>query len=368
MKSGDPLFSPFRLGDRELANRIVLAPLTRSRAVGEGLPVDLHAEYYAQRASAGLLIAEATQISSEGQGYPSTPGIYTNEQISAWRVVTDRVHSTGGTIFLQLWHVGRAGHPANRPGAERSVAPSALAAPGNVYTKGGLQPFPIPRELSTSDIPRIVEDYVSAANKAMAAGFDGVEIHGANGYLVDQFLQSSSNHRSDQYGGSIENRVRFLHLVTEAVSRAIGRSRTGVRLSPFGIFNGASDPDPSKLFDVAIRGLSEIKIGYLHVINPEVSGDSSAAGVGVDVAGFARQRFAGPLIVAGGYDRDRAIEAVSSGAADLVAFGRLFISNPDLPRRLRLGAPLVEPDRSTFYTSGPRGYVDYPPMATDQAR
>jgi N-ethylmaleimide reductase len=355
-----PLFSPFRLGDLTLPNRVILAPLTRSRAVQEGLVTELQAEYYAQRASAGLMIAEATQISVEAQGYPGTPGIYTQDQILAWRTVTDRVHKAGGRIFLQLWHVGRAGHPANRARLEQSVAPSPIAASGTVYTKKGLFPFPEPRALRTEEVPRIVDDYVQAGRNAIAAGFDGVEIHGANGYLIDQFLESSSNLRQDEYGGSIDNRIRLLRSVAEALCNAIGHGRTGVRLSPFGVFNGVSDQDPERLFHAAIRCLSGLGVGYLHVINPDVSGDNSVVGADIDVANFARRRFDGPLIVAGGYDRHKAERVLASGAADLIGFGRLFISNPDLPERLRTSARLAEPDRSTFYTSGPRGYTDYP--------
>lgn len=362
MGSIGSLFLPYELGHLNLPNRIVLAPLTRSRAVREGLSGDLHAEYYSQRASAGLLIAEATQISVEAQGYPSTPGIYSRDQVNAWRPVTDRVHKAGGKIFLQLWHVGRAGHPANRVRPLQSVAPSGLAAPGEVYTKGGVFPFPEPRALRHEELPRIVGDYVTAACNAIAAGFDGIEVHAANGYLLDQFLQSSSNQRQDEFGGSIENRTRLLFVVAKAICNAIGPEKTGVRLSPFGVFNGVCDDTPDNLFDAAIRGLSSIGIGYLHVINPEISGDRSTQGADIDVPRFARQRFKGPLIVAGGYDKEKAERVIDAGDADLVAFGRWFISNPDLPERLQTGAPLAEPDRSTFYTSGPRGYTDYPGM------
>ncbi|GGC64970.1 alkene reductase [Chelatococcus reniformis] len=358
------LFEPIEVGAWTLRNRMAMAPLTRSRADSEGLPSDLHATYYGQRAGAGLIVAEATQISPEGQGYLRTPGIYSEAQIGAWRRVTDAVHRGGGTIVLQLWHVGRIAHPANRIVAAPPVGPSPIAAAGTIFTPDGLVPFPTPRALATDVCARVADDYAAAARNALRAGFDGVEIHGANGYLLDAFLHDGSNRRDDRYGGSVENRTRLLVEVVEAVAAAIGADRTGARLSPFGSFNDASDSDPAALFDHVIRRLDRLDIAYLHVIKPEVSGDRSAGPDGsvVDVPRFARQRFAGRLIVAGGYDKAAAERELAAGTADLVAFGRAFIANPDLPERLKVGAALTAADRTTFYTPGPKGYIDYPAL------
>ena len=359
-----PLFQPLRVGALHLKNRIVMAPLTRSRAVGEGLPTELHEVYYVQRAGAGLVIAEATQISAEGQGYLRTPGIYSTPQIAAWRRVTRAVHKAGSTIVLQLWHVGRAAHPANRFTSDPPVAPSDIPAPGTIYTPLGLVPFPEPRALNEDECLRIAGDYAQAARNARQAGFDGIEVHAANGYLIDSFLHDHTNRRNDRYGGSLENRTRFLVEIIESVGDAIGRDRVGVRLSPFGSFNGVEDSNPASLFDHVVRRLSALDLAYLHAINPEVSGDRSVTGPNVEIApdvpAFVRERYSGRLILAGGYDRNSAELALKSGIADLVAFGRAFIANPDLPRRFTLGVPLSEPDRRTFYTSGPEGYIDYP--------
>jgi N-ethylmaleimide reductase len=365
--SASLLFQPLRIGALHLNNRIVMAPLTRSRAVGEGLPTELHVAYYAQRAGAGLIIAEATQISPEGQGYLRTPGIYSDAQISAWRRVTDAVHQAGSAIVLQLWHVGRAAHPANRLISDPPVGPSDIPAPGTIYTPSGLVPFPTPRALKELECLRIAGDYARAARNALQAGFDGIEVHAANGYLIDSFLHDHTNRRTDPYGGSVENRTRLLVEIAKAVGDAIGPDRVGVRLSPFGSFNGVQDSDPASLFDHAVRGLDALDLAYLHIINPEVSGDRSVTGPGADpkmqdVPGFVRARFSGRLIVAGGYDKNSAEQALASQLADLVAFGRAFIANPDLPRRLALDVPLNEADRRTFYTSGPEGYVDYPTL------
>ena len=359
------LFQPLQVGAWRLNNRIVMAPLTRSRASGEGNPTELHALYYAQRASAGLVIAEATQISPEGQGYLRTPGIYSDAQIATWRAVTDSVHRAGGAIVLQLWHVGRIGHPANRLIPDPPVGASEIAAPGTIYTPKGLVPFPRPRALELQEFPRLVEDYAQAARNARRAGFDGVEIHAANGYLIDSFLHDGTNRRTDRYGGSFENRTRLLAEIVQATGDAIGRDRIGVRLSPFGSFNGVEDSDPASLFDYVVRRMDTLDLAYLHVINPEVSGDHSVASpdtAGTDVPSFVRTRFSGRLIVAGGYDKASAERAIASGLTDLVAFGRAFIANPDLPQRLALNVALNEPDRRTFYTSGPDGYIDYPAL------
>jgi N-ethylmaleimide reductase len=360
MSSHERLLSPITLGAWRLRNRIAMAPMTRSRAGAGGVPTTLNARYYAQRAGAGLIVAEATQISPEAQGYPRTPGIYAPEQIRGWRAVTDAVHERGGTILLQLWHVGRCTHPENRQPGTRGVAPSAIAAPGRIFTPGGLQPMPVPVALDRAGIDDIVAGYAQAAANAITAGFDGVELHAANGYLVDQFLHSSSNLRTDEYGGSIANRCRLLREVTVSLADRIGADRVGVRLSPFGVFNGAVDDDPASLFAAAIEGLNSLGIAYLHVINVEVSGDRAATGASVDAVAFSRRHWKGSLIAAGGYTPDSAEAALMSGKADLVAFGRPFIANPDLVERIRSGRAWAEPQRATFYTEGEAGYTDYP--------
>ena len=356
------LFQPLDIGGLRASNRVVMAPLTRCRATDDGVVGELHQEYYAQRAGAGLIVSEATQIGAQAKGYIRTPGIYTPAQIEAWRGVTAAVHRAGGRIVLQLWHVGRIAHPANRDIPDAPVAPSAIAASGQIYTASGLLPFPVPRELQDGECARVVADYATAARNAIDAGFDGIEIHAANGYLIDAFLHDHSNRRSGRYGGSTENRAAFLMEIVQAVGAAIGRCRVGVRLSPFGTFNDVRDSAPRRLFDHVIRRLDAENIGYLHVINPAISGDESTEREGVekDVPAFARARFSGPLIVAGGYDGDTATQLLSDRLADAVAFGRAFIANPDLPCRLREGIMLNREDRSTFYTRGARGYIDYP--------
>lgn len=356
------LLSPVRVGAWTLSNRVVMAPMTRSRADAAGVPGPLAATYYGQRASAGLVVAEAAQIRPDGQGYLRTPGIHAPAQVEAWRAVTEAVHVRGGHIVLQLWHVGRASHPDNRAPGTRTLGPSALAAPGTIFTEAGMKPFPVPEAMSVDDLAGVVSDYADAARRALDAGFDGVELHAANGYLIDQFLQSSSNRRDDGYGGSIGNRCRLLLDATDALCRAIGADRVGVRLSPYGRFNGVQDPDPEALFDTAIRRLSERGIAYLHVIEPEVTGDRSVRHhqAAVPSAGaFARDRFSGTLIVCGGFDVERAEAAIAAGQADLVAFGRPFIANPDLVERIGRRSQWVIPDRSTFYTEGAAGYIDY---------
>lgn len=353
------LFSPLRVGALELPSRIVMAPMTRARAGHLGVPTPMMARYYAQRASAGLIVAEATQISEEGQGYLRTPGIHSEEQIAGWGEVTSAVHDAGGRIVLQLWHVGRVSHPANRVPGTRSVGPSPLPPRIRIFTSTGMHPVPSPHAMSATEIETVVRQYASGARNAIDAGFDGVEIHAGNGYLIDQFLHDSANHRTDAYGGPPRNRSRLLWEVCEAVCAAVGEKRTGVRLSPFGIFNDVDDPDPAGLFDVAIRGLADFRPAYLHVINPEVSGDRSVSAQGVDVARYARARFDGALMLAGGYDAASAERALRDGVADLIGFGRPYISNPDLAARLRDRTPLTPADRATFYTEGERGYTDY---------
>lgn len=352
------LFSPYQLGDLELPNRVVMAPLTRNRA-GEGnVPHQLNATYYAQRASAGLIISEASQVSPEGQGYPATPGIHSAEQVEGWKLVTNAVHQEGGRIFLQLWHVGRISHPDLQPDRALPVAPSAIAAKGEALTFEGPKPFVTPRALETSEIPQIVEQYRQAAANALAAGFDGVEIHAANGYLIDQFLRDGTNQRTDKYGGSIENRTRFLLEVTEAVTSVWDSNRVGVRFSPSGTFNDMRDSNPLETFGYAAGALNQFNLAYLHIFEA-IDADIRHGAVVVPTSHI-RDRFTNTLIVNGGYTREKANAVIANKAADLVAFGTLFISNPDLPQRLALNAPLNEPNPATFYGGGEQGYTDYP--------
>lgn len=354
------LFSAVRIGDCDLPNRIVMAPLTRNRAGQGGVPQALNVTYYAQRASAGLIITEATQISPQGVGYPNTPGIHTRAQIEGWQQVTRAVHDKGGHIFLQLWHVGRISHPSLQPEQALPVAPSAVKPDGDAFTYTGLQPFVTPRALSLEEIPAIVEDYRKAAANAMQAGFDGVEIHAANGYLIDQFLRDGSNRRDDEYGGSVENRCRFLLQVTQAVVEAAGARRTGIRVSPVNPFNSMSDSNPQALFNAVAAALRPFGLAYLHAVEGAIHSDSGVPAFDIQAM---RRLFGGPYIANGGYTRERAIQAVSDGAADLVSFGELFLANPDLPERLKANAPLNTPDPATFYGGGAAGYTDYPALS-----
>lgn len=350
------LFSPFNLNGQLLKNRIVMAPLTRSRAVhGTDAPQPLNAEYYAQRASAGLIISEATQISPTGKGYAWTPGIYSQEQIAGWKLVTDAVHIRGGMIFLQLWHVGRMSHPSLQPGGAQPVAPSAIIPKGQktYIESGSFVEVGEPRALLLPEIADIVNDYRVAARNAIIAGFDGVEIHGANGYLINQFLCDGSNQRQDIYGGSITNRLRFVLEVVEAVSTEVGSHRTGIRLSPVSLFNDMFDSSPTALFSALVRELNPFNLAYVHVIE----GESKE----LDFHRL-RKAFSGPWIVNGGYNRERAAEAIASNYADLVAFGRLYIANPDLAERFKKNASLNEPDANTFYGGDAKGYTDYPTL------
>jgi N-ethylmaleimide reductase len=363
------LFDPLSLGDLVLPNRVVMAPLTRMRSLQPGnIPHSLNAKYYQQRAGAGLIISEATQISQQGQGYPGTPGIYSNDQIEGWKLVTDSVHTAKGRIFLQLWHVGRISHSSLQPDNTLPVAPSAIAARNSgTYTADWKEtPILVPRALETAEIAGIVSDYKKAAQNAKAAGFDGVEVHGANGYLLDQFLQDGSNKRDDKYGGSIENRARLLLEVVDAVVEVWGSKRVGVRLSPYGTFNDMQDSDPVALFTYVISELSKREIVFLDLIEPRSSGAGSRDGNiegRPDVATIFRSLFKGVLISAGGYDSESAKEAVSTGKADAVAFGRYFISNPDLPERIKRNADLNRYDRGTFYGGTEKGYTDYPALS-----
>jgi N-ethylmaleimide reductase len=350
------LFSPVEVGPLVLRNRVVMAPLTRSRAGPGNVPNQLNALYYAQRASAGLIISEATQISPEGQGYISTPGIHSAEQIEGWKCVTKAVHVAGGHIVLQLWHVGRISHPSFQPGGAAPVAPSAVRPKGQAFTKKGFEPIPTPRALETAEISAIVEQYAQAGRNALAAGFDGVEVHAANGYLIDQFLRDQTNKRADRYGGGIENRSRFLIEVVDAVSAAVGAERTGVRISPQNTQNDIADSDPQALFNYVAEQLSRKSLAYLHIIE----GDTS----GLPVPPFdyknLKRLFGGIVIANNGFDKSRANKAIADGRADLIAFGKPFIANPDLVIRLFLDAPLMPVNRETLYGGSEQGYTDYP--------
>lgn len=353
------LFSPIKFGPYSLSNRIVMAPMTRCRARAGNVPSELAPLYYSQRASAGLIITEATQVSPRGQGYPNTPGIHTPEQVEGWKPVVDAVRHQSSRIFLQLWHVGRISHPDYQPNNELPVAPSAIAPKGNCQTPEGLKPFVTPRALETSEIPAIVEEYRLGAKNALEAGFDGVEIHGANGYLIDQFLRDGTNQRTDEYGGSIENRIRFLLEVTKAVVSVWGADRVGVRLSPGGSFNDMRDSTPEKTFGAAIEALDALEILYVHL--REGAEDEERHGGKKIPASTFRSLFQGALIVNDGYNRQRADAAIANGA-DMVAFGAPFIANPDLPKRLQLGAEISAPDNATIYGGGAKGYTDYPAL------
>lgn len=355
------LFTPVKVGAYELPNRIVMAPLTRNRAAQGNVPHELNALYYAQRASAGLIISEATQVSPQGLGYPNTPGIYSPEQVEGWKLVTDAVHQKGGRIFLQLWHVGRISHPSLQPNGELPVAPSALAPEGMASTFTGEQPYVVPRALKTDEIPQIVEQYQQGAKNALEAGFDGVEIHSANGYLLDQFLHDGSNKRTDQYGGTIENRARLLMEVTEAVTSVWGSDKVGVRLSPSGIFGTMFDSNLEALFNYVVAGLNRFNLAYLHLVEPRIQGNVTIEDDGTGLGSkYFRPIYHGTLIAAGGYTRELSEEVLRAGDADLIAYGRLFIANPDLPERFARNASLNPYDRNTFYGGDAKGYIDYP--------
>ena len=350
------LFSPVEVGPLPLKNRVVMAPLTRSRAGPGNVPTQLNALYYAQRASAGLIISEATQISPEGQGYISTPGIHSAEQIEGWKCVTKAVHVAGAPIVLQLWHVGRISHPSFQPGGVAPVAPSAIKPNGQAFTEKGFEPIPTPRALETAEVPAIVEQYAQAARNALAAGFDGVEVHAANGYLIDQFLQDRTNRRTDRYGGGIESRSRFLMEVVDAVSAAVGAERTGVRISPQNTMNDIADSDPQTLFNYVAEQLSGKGLAYLHVIE----GDTGGALVPPFDYKRLKDLFGGVVIANNGFDKRRANRAIADGRADLIAFGKPFIANPDLVIRLFLDAPLMPLNPDTLYGGADQGYTDYP--------
>jgi N-ethylmaleimide reductase len=350
------IFDPIKVGSLELPNRIAMAPMTRNRA-GEGnAPTDLNALYYQQRASAGLILTEATQVCPEGLGYPGTPGIYSEEQVVGWRKVTSAVHERGGRITLQLWHVGRISHPSLQPGGALPVAPSAIKPAGESVTGKGMEPFVTPRALEHDEIAGVVAHYAHGARLAKEAGFDGVQVHAANGYLIDQFLRDGSNHRTDEYGGSVENRTRFLYEVTEAVVSVWGGDRVSVRFSPQNPFNDMHDSDPISTFTYAAQGLNRFGLAFLELMEG-----------GADEGGLAtphiREVFHGPLMVNSGYTLEKANAALAAGKADLVSFAVPFLANPDLPRRLAEQAPLNAPERATFYGGGAHGYTDYPTLS-----
>ena len=353
------LFEAVRLGPLTLANRIVMAPLTRSRAGAGGVQSELNARYYAQRASAGLIISEATNISPQGRGYAMTPGIFTDAQVAGWRIVTDAVHHFGGRIFCQLWHVGRISHPDLQIGGVLPVAPSAIRPNGKAFTEAGLQTIPTPRALRTDEMPGIVADYAHAAGCAKRAGFDGVEIHAANGYLIDQFLRTGTNHRTDEYGGSVENRVRLLVEVAEAVTTVWGADRTGVRFGPTSSANDISDADPQTTFGRAVAEMDRIGLAYIHVIEGQTQGPRDSI-PGFDFAALKRA-FRGLYMSNNGLDFEMAVRARHENAADLFCFGRPYLSNPDLVERFRTGAPLApEAPKPVWYGGGEHGYTDYP--------
>lgn len=362
------LFTDYTLGGLALKNRIVMPPMTRSRAASGEAATSLMAEYYRQRAGAGLIISEGTQISRQGQGYAWTPGIYTAAHIAGWKQVTDAVHEAGGLIFAQLWHVGRVSHTSLQENGTAPVAPSAILAPGvKVFADpegkgaengaGEMIQHSMPRELTKPEIKAIIDDYAQAAHNAIAAGFDGVELHGANGYLIEQFIDSQTNHRTDEYGGSLENRLRFLKEVVTAVAAAIGKDRVGVRQAPLTTLMGAMDDHPEETYIAAAKVLNDIGIAYIHIA--EADWDNAPV-MPVAFKEAYRKVFSGTLIYAGKYTTARAAEALEKGWADLIGFGRPFIANPDLPYRLQQGLPLNEPDRTTFFGGSTTGYTDYP--------
>jgi N-ethylmaleimide reductase len=351
----EPLFTPYRLGSIDLRNRLVMAPMTRSRAIEHNVPHPLAATYYAQRASAGLIVSEATQVSPQGVGYIRTPGIHSAAQVAGWTAITDAVHRVGGKIFLQLWHVGRISHP-DFHGGELPVAPSAIAAQGQVFTARGLQPMVTPRALELYELPGIVEQFRRGAENAKAAGFDGVELHGANGYLLDQFLRDGTNKRTDAYGGGVENRARLPLDVTRAVIDIWGADRVGYRISPNGAFNTMSDSNPVETFSYITGELNRLGIVYLHVVDPLADGARR-------LSPLLRRKFDRTLIVNGGFDADSANAAIGNGETDLVAIGAPFLANPDLPRRYRARSVLNAPDQATFYAGEEKGFIDYPALA-----
>ena len=357
MKNRKNIFTGVNIGPFNLPNRIFMAPMTRCRA-GEGnVPTPLMAKYYSQRASAGLIITEGSQVSEQAVGYPSTPGIHNAEQVGGWKTITDAIHKKNGHIFLQLWHVGRISHP-DFHGGELPVAPSAIVPNGNIATYEGMKSFVTPRALETDEISQIVDQFKNGAKNAMDAGFDGVEIHSANGYLLDQFLRDRTNRRNDMYGGSIENRTRLLLEIIEAITTVCEIDRVGVRLAPSGTFNDISDSDPKKLFGYVADQMNRFNLAYLHIIDALES--DIRHGAKVVSLHYLRNIYKGKIIISGGYDKEKGNSVIAEEDADAVAFGKMFIANPDLPERLKSGAPLNEADPSTFYGGSEKGYTDYP--------
>jgi len=358
----EKLFTPHTLGRLKLPHRIVMAPLTRSRSAQPGdIPQKMNVEYYGQRSSAALIISEATQISPQGKGYAFTPGIHSNAQVEGWKKITDEVHRKKSKIFLQLWHVGRVSHSSLQKGNALPVAPSAIAPAGQAFTYEGMLDFETPRALSLEEIPDIVDQYTQAAKNAKAAGFDGVEIHAANGYLLDQFLKDGTNKRNDRYGGSIENRLRLTLEVTKAVTDVWGGQQVGIRISPTGTFNSMSESTPTPLFESLVEALNVYKLAYLHVV--ENFGESN--NTEFDFVSL-RKKFKGAYMANGGYTAQLAEDSLNDDKSDLVAFGVPFISNPDLPQRLKTNAELNQADQSTFYGGSEKGYTDYPTL-TEQS-
>ncbi len=354
------LFSPYKLGRIELKNRVVMAPMTRSRAIGN-VPGELSATYYAQRVEAGLIVTEGTSPSPDGLGYPRIPGLFNAAQVSGWKKTTSAVHAADGHIFVQLMHTGRVTHPDNLPAGGRVLAPSAVALGGEgMYVDGkGMLPTPVPAAMTEADIEAAIEQYARSGQLAIEAGFDGVELHGANGYLIDQFLNTAANQRTDRWGGSVENRIRFAVEVARRTAARIGGDRVGIRVSPYGAFNGMKSEDEAveEVFESLARALSALGLVYLHVVDHSSMG---APPVKPSVKRRLREAFAGTVILSGGYDRGRAEADLIEGRGDLFAFAKSFISNPRLVTRLREGKPLAPPDQATFYTPGPTGYIDYP--------
>ncbi|WFU07707.1 alkene reductase [Rhizobium sp. CB3090] len=362
------LFEPTKLGDISLANRIVMAPLTRNRSPN-AVPNDLNVKYYAQRATAGLIITEATAITHQGQGYADVPGLYTKEALDGWKKVTDAVHANGGKIVVQMWHVGRISHTTLQPNGGKPVSSTSRRANAKTYLvngdgSGAFADVSEPRALEASEIPGIIEDYRKAARAAIEAGFDGVEIHGANGYLIDQFLRADVNDRTDQYGGSIENRARFLFEVVDAVTKEVGAGRTAIRISPVTPSGDASDPHPQALFTYVVEGLAKYGLAYIHVVEGQTGGARDFLPFDYDALHATYKAAGGKAawMLNNGYNREMAVEAVERGKADVVAFGKPFIANPDLVRRLKENAPLAALNQATLYGGGANGYADYPTL------
>lgn len=361
MSAPNNLFSPLQLGAIALPHRILMAPLTRCRAEPGNVPGELMSTYYQQRASAGLIITEATSVSPRGYGYPNTPGIFTDAHVRGWKRITDAVHKAGGRMFLQLWHVGRISHPSYQPNGALPVAPSAIKPKGKVFTGTSLEEFVTPRALETSEIRGIISEFVHGARCAREAGFDGVEIHNANGYLLDQFLRDGTNRRGDSYGGSVANRARLTLEVTEAVTEVWGPDRVGIRFSPGGVFNDMRDSDPLATFGYVLRELDHVGLAYAHITQVTAQDIAHGATAGIGPREL-RPHFKGNILSAGGFTQETGTQAIAEGWADAIAFGVPFIANPDLPERFRRKAALNTADEITFYAPGPQGYIDYPAL------